>query len=57
MTHLDRLYRVADDVERVVLDALAVRAGIMRQCECRALVLAGRQCPECGRLKNANPVT
>jgi len=49
MTHLERLYRVADDVERVVLDALAVRAGIMRQCDCRALVLAGKQCLECGR--------
>lgn len=49
MTHLERIYRVADDVERTVLDALCVRAGIMRQCDCRALVLAGKQCMECGR--------
>jgi hypothetical protein len=33
MTQLERLYRVADDRETVVLNALAVRAGIMRRCE------------------------
>lgn len=49
-THLDRLYAVADDRERVVLDRLAVRAGIMRECECLTLVIAGRQCVECGRV-------
>lgn len=48
-TLLDRVYAVADDDERAVLDRLAVRAGILRECECRALVLAGRQCLECGR--------
>jgi len=49
-THLERVYAVADDAERVVLDRLAVRAGIMRECECHTLVIAGRQCVECGRV-------